>query len=96
MIEELRCTDPNIDLETIKAQTHEMPQNVYGFGHSALYQDFINAIQNDGCPLIDAHAGARAVELVLAIYESSRTGCEVKLPLKSASSMDMKGFEPWK
>lgn len=96
MIEELRCDDPNIDLETIKAQTHEMPQNVYGFGHSALYQEFTSAIQNDGCPLIDAHAGARAVELVLAIYESSRTGCEVKLPLKSASSMDMKGFEPWK
>ena len=43
-------------------------------GHSAIIEDFINAIVSDGVPLCDGHQGLRSVQLAAAIYESSRTG----------------------
>lgn len=51
----------------------------------------IDAINNDRKPYIDAYAGRNALELVLAIYKSQKTGDVVKLPLEDFSSMDMMG-----
>lgn len=48
--------------------------------HAAQIADFIQSIHEDGAPLVDGIAGRRAVELILAIYESARTGREVTLP----------------
>ena len=39
-------------------------------------------------PLVDAEAGKRALELVLAIYKSAAEGHPVKLPLIECSTMD--------
>lgn len=95
-IEEFRLQSSQKSLHEIQEITAEHPENVYGFGHGALYKNFIEAIQTDTSPLIDAYAGKRAVELVLAIYQSSRTHQEVKLPILKGASIDMQGFEPWK
>jgi predicted dehydrogenase len=65
--------------------------NVYGLGHTPLYADVIEAITQDRLPYIDARAGRNALELVLAIYKSSRDGVPVKLPLKDFSTADMIG-----
>jgi UDP-N-acetyl-2-amino-2-deoxyglucuronate dehydrogenase len=46
-------------------------------GHGAQIQDMIRAIREDGSPLVDGEAGRRPVEIILAIYESARTGREV-------------------
>lgn len=42
-------------------------------------QDMIDAVRNNRPPLITGKEGRDAVEIVLAIYESSRTGKEVRL-----------------
>jgi predicted dehydrogenase len=43
-------------------------------GHRALIEDFIRAIETDGTPMCDGPQARRSVQLVRAIYESSRTG----------------------
>lgn len=67
------------------------PPSVYGFGHTALYADFIDAIEQDREPLVNGEAGKKALEIILAIYKSQKTGMPVDLPLKDFSTLDMKG-----
>ena len=69
----------------------EATSNVYGNGHTVLYADMIQAIQEDRTPYVDAVAGRNALEIVLAMYKSQKTGLPVTLPLKDFSSMDMVG-----
>lgn len=77
--------------EQIKKGFCEETENVYGNGHTALYYDMIDAINNDRAPYVDAYAGRRALEMVLAIYLSAATGLPVKLPLPDCSSLDFIG-----
>lgn len=69
----------------------EATSNVYGNGHTSLFSDMMEAIRDDRDPYVDAEAGMRALEMVLAIYKSQRTGEVVHLPLKDFSSVDMIG-----
>lgn len=69
----------------------EATSNVYGNGHTSLYADVIDAINNDRKPYVDAIAGRNALEMILAIYKSMKTGEVVKLPLIDFASIDMKG-----
>lgn len=91
IIEEWRFKDDQSDPETVMKEHSEQPENVYGFGHNPLYADVIQAIRTKTKPLVDAEAGARALELVLAIYQSAATGKPVKLPLGDVSSTDFEG-----
>ena len=73
----------------------EQLENVYGNGHARLYDDLLSAIRNNRQPLIDAKEGRAALELVLAIYQSQKTGDAVQLPLSDFSAADMAGtFDP--
>ncbi len=69
----------------------EATSNVYGNGHTSLFADVIDAINSDRKPYVDAEAGRRALEMILAIYKSQKTGLPVSLPLKDFASTDMKG-----
>ncbi len=69
----------------------EATGNVYGNGHTALFADVIDAIENDRQPYVDAAAGRNALEMVLAIYKSQRDGTPVKLPMTDFASTDMNG-----
>ena len=91
IIEEWNFESSNETTEEIKAKYSENPKNVYGFGHTPLYEDVINAIKTNTKPLVDAEAGKRALELVLAIYKSASEGRPVKLPLDKCSTMDFVG-----
>jgi len=91
VIEEWRFSDMLDDSEEIMRQFHENPPNVYGYGHIPLYTDVIKAIMNDRKPYVDAEAGKRALELVLAIYKSAAVGESVKLPMVECATMDFKG-----
>ncbi len=73
-------------------ETTESAKNVYGNGHASLYADVIDAIENDREPYVSAEAGKRALELILAIYKSSKTGQSVKFPLNDFSTTEMIGF----
>ncbi len=70
----------------------EKAQNVYGNGHDSIFADVIDAIKNNRTPYVDAEAGYRALELILAIYKSQKIGKSVKLPLDSFSTEDMLGY----
>lgn len=80
-------TDGDLENKGLKEAT----SNVYGNGHTSLFADVIDAINNDRAPYIDAIAGRNALEMILAIYKSQKTGEPVKLPLKDFASIDMKG-----
>lgn len=90
-IEEWRFADALDEPDAVIAQFMENPPNVYGFGHAPLYADVIEAIEQDRQPYVDAEAGKRALELVLAIYKSAAEGTSVKLPLTECSTMDFNG-----
>ena len=77
------------DLE--KKGLEEETSNVYGNGHTSLYADMIEAIQEDRRPYVDAQAGKNALELVLAIYKSQKEGRAVKFPIEDFASLDMTG-----
>lgn len=91
VIEEWRFSDLLDDPEEVKARFHENPPNVYGYGHTPLYADVINAVRQDRQPYVNAMEGKKALELVLAIYKSAAEGCSVKLPLEKCSTMDFAG-----
>lgn len=69
----------------------EQTSNVYGNGHASLYADMVDAITTGRKPYVDAVAGRNALEIVLAIYKSQKTGMPVDLPLTDFSSVDMEG-----
>ena len=58
------------------------PPNVYGFGHEGYYRNVLAVLRGDAKPDTDGRAGRKSLELILGIYESAKTGCEVPLPLK--------------
>jgi UDP-N-acetyl-2-amino-2-deoxyglucuronate dehydrogenase len=49
-------------------------------GHRKILEDFVRAVETDTAPLCDGREGRRSVELVEAVYESSRAGRAVTLP----------------
>ncbi len=71
---------------------HEKTTSVYGNGHTSLFSDMTDAIKNDRRPYVDAYAGKRALEAVLAIYKSMSTGLPVELPLTSCAGKDFEGL----
>lgn len=91
VIEEWHFSDMLDDSEEIKRQFHENPPNVYGYGHTPLYADMKEAIEENRQPYVDAAAGRRALELVLAIYKSAAEGGKVYLPLDKCATIDFKG-----
>lgn len=69
----------------------EQTSNVYGNGHTSLFADVMDAIKTGRKPYIDAVAGRNALEVVLSIYKSQKTGQPVKYPLTDFASTDMAG-----
>lgn len=92
LIEEWNFSDKQETKEEIMEKYNENPPNVYGFGHIPLYKDVIEAVKEDREPYINAEAGKNALELVLAIYESSILGNKVLIPLKSSSTEKYKNL----
>jgi predicted dehydrogenase len=74
---------PLLDLVSEKAKADDeravSPAISDARGHRMIIEDFLHAIAVNGAPLCDGHQARRSVELVNAIYESSRTGQPVKL-----------------
>lgn len=72
-----------------RREIEEKAANVYGNGHTSLFLDFANAVKENRQPYVDLFAGRRAVEIILAIYKSQKTGEVVKLPLTDFGTKDM-------
>ena len=79
------------EADTKNKGLQEATSNVYGNGHTSLFADMMEAIEQDRSPYVDAVAGRSALEMVLAIYQSQKTGQPVKLPLADVASIDFAG-----
>lgn len=79
------------EADTKNKGLQEATSNVYGNGHTSLFADMMDAIEHDRKPYVDAVAGRNALEMILAIYKSQKTGQPVKLPLTDFASTDMAG-----
>ena len=67
------------------------PNSVYGYGHEALYKDFIEAIEENREPLVNGVAGLNAVKIILAAYNSQKSGKAVKFEeFNNFSTNDMR------
>ena len=59
------------------------PPNVYGFGHEGYYRNVLAVLRGGAKPETDGRAGRKSLELILGVYESAKTGCEVAIPMQS-------------
>lgn len=91
-LEEWRFGDGIDEAETVKTACSDNPPNVYGYGHTPLYADVIDAVVNHRPPAVDGEAGRRALELVLAVYSSAALGRPVQLPLTRCATTDFEGM----
>lgn len=91
IIEEWLFADKLDNPEEVKVKYHENPPTVYGFGHTPLYKNVIDSIENHKEPYVTAEDGRRALELVLGIYKSAAEGRSVKFPISHCASIDFKG-----
>ena len=55
------------------------PPSIYGFSHKAVIADMIAAIEQNRAPTTDGISARKSVALVLAMYESARTGQPVNM-----------------
>lgn len=86
---EYHVKDDARSFEELSAEVNTEPTNVYGFGHSFLYADVIDAVQNHRQPYVPLEEGMKALEMVLAVYKSGATGKPVTFPLGDYSTMDV-------
>jgi UDP-N-acetyl-2-amino-2-deoxyglucuronate dehydrogenase len=71
------------DDDKLVEQASTNPPTVYGFGHEAYYRNVLAVLRGEARPDTDGRAGRKSLELILAIYESARTGRDVPLPLRT-------------
>lgn len=88
-IETWRFQDNKDDEDEILKKQGEDPDTVYGFGHIPLFNDMIDAVNNNREPLVNGEEGKKGMSIVLAAYKSRLTGLPVKFPFKNFSTMDM-------
>lgn len=61
------------------------PKAISHLGHRLQLEDLIRSIETGALPAVDGREGRKSVEIILAIYESNRSGKRVMLPLTSVS-----------
>ncbi len=64
---------------SVTAPASDNAASVWGDAHRAQLADFIRCCRTGLTPLVDGQAGRDAVEVVLAVYQSARTGEVVRL-----------------
>jgi predicted dehydrogenase len=69
------------DETVVLADQDKEPPNVYGFGHYGIIQDFVDAVDSGRTPAVPGEEGAKALEIILAIYHSVKYRQEIRLPL---------------
>jgi UDP-N-acetyl-2-amino-2-deoxyglucuronate dehydrogenase len=56
--------------------------SVYGFGHNSYYENMIATLQGKVQPETDGREGLKSLEILVALYLSSRNGKKINLPLE--------------
>lgn len=69
------------DLGETKLETGAKPEGVPANLYVKLFTDFINAVVEDREPLINGEEGRKALEVIRAIYQSSRECKPIRFPI---------------
>ncbi|PKL07263.1 MAG: oxidoreductase [Spirochaetae bacterium HGW-Spirochaetae-9] len=77
--------------ETVLNPNEKDPPSVYGFGHVQLYANVLDSIENGKELLVSGERGKKALEIILAIYKSQKTGKPVDIPC-DFSTEEMRGY----
>jgi predicted dehydrogenase len=77
------------DEASIKEDVNIKIDNVYGEGHTPLFKDVIDAINDNRAPLISGEEGKKAMSIILAAYKSRKTGLPVQFPLTDFKTLYM-------
>lgn len=75
--------------EEVKKLTGTDPKDVYGSGHNALYKNYIEAIDSHTEPLVSGAEGIKGMKIILAAYQSQKTGKPVRFDTLKFSTLDM-------
>lgn len=79
--EDEHAEDSEIQKSEAQAGAVADPRDIGISGHIRHVTDIIQAIENDTQPMVDGESARKAVELILAIYESAKCKKEIQLPL---------------
>lgn len=67
--------------DTLAVGTSYQTASVYGFGHTAFYDNVVKTFRGQAEPATDGREGLKSLELLIAMYRSARDGRRVALPL---------------
>jgi UDP-N-acetyl-2-amino-2-deoxyglucuronate dehydrogenase len=74
-------SEPHEDDHKIASASYET-ESIYGFGHSLYYDNVIRSLFGEEEAETDGREGLKSLELLIALYLSSRDGKRVSLPLE--------------
>lgn len=80
-IQEWQFAQADEDDALVKDASYETT-SVYGFGHPLYYANVLDVLQGKAEPYTNGYEGLKSLEVLSAIYQSSREGKVVQLPLK--------------
>lgn len=80
-IKQWEFAEPRPEDTNITAASYETT-SVYGFGHPLYYDNVINTLRGEAEPETDGREGLKSLELLIAMYLSSRDGKRIALPLE--------------
>jgi predicted dehydrogenase len=75
---------PSVDGAATGASAAANPGDINYVGHREQLRDLLRAIESGGRPAIDGREARKPLEIILAVYESARSGRDVALPLPVA------------
>lgn len=75
------CDPRNQNATDVTGNTSSDPKALSSDGHTIQITDLCQAIREDRDPMVTGEEARNAVEMILAIYQSAKTGLPVKMPL---------------
>jgi len=85
--------DKQESLEQLQKECDSEVENIYGKGHTPLYENFIDVIRNNSNPLIDGNEGKKSLSIILMAYKSQKYSKAISYSKDlNISSEDFKGM----
>jgi len=72
IVEVWKFKDDLDTLEEVQAKCNENIDNIYGFGHGALFRNFIETLEGTSSLMIDGKEASKSVKLISSVYKMNR------------------------
>ena len=79
----VEVTEDEKDTLVADVQAGADPRSAFNNAHRAQFEDMIAAIHENREPFINGIEGRAPVEIILAIYESAKTGKTIQFPFQN-------------